>query len=110
MRPAVGVLGLLALVCPACGFQSREVATDGSPPIDAPVVDAPDASMPDAPPDAPPDGPPPCQSFSQQVDTCLLTLSGDLTIQGASTYNTDTHILLVIGTPTSVNHAQLATH
>src|SRR5262245_24731896 len=116
MRSAVEVFGLLALVCSGCGFKSQQVPGDGVPPIDAPAVDAPlaDAAL-DAPvdaimPDGPPDGPPPCQSFSQQLDTCSLMLTGDLTLSAASTYSTDSHILVVNGTPVSVTHQVVATH
>ena len=58
------------------------------------------------------DSPPPVDApgcnFSSQFDTCSLTASGDLTLSGSNSYDTNTGTLTENGTAMSVMHVVLA--
>lgn len=75
---------LLALALTGCSFQVAPLAGDGG--------SAQDGRQDGAPP--PIDG---CTTFSQQLDTCMLPMSADLTLQGVLQLDTDAGTLVTDG-------------
>ena len=86
MRSSILMLGLVVgEVAAGCGFQSPAgAAADGG-----------------AGSDTGHDGSGGCTSFATLVNTCQLSFDNNLIVNGAASYDTDSHMLLIGGTSTS---------
>lgn len=94
MRVVVVVVWLVA----ACGFTPSAATSDGS------VADSRN-------PDSRHDAAQGCESYSTQLDTCMIGSGAnlDLTLSGSNSYNTDTHVLTESSATSSPPHVVVMT-